>query len=141
LPDSRGLDTIHRLLRAAPQIPVLVLSVHQDQDIASWHSNYLLDAHVLPKALPGMLERAVNDGAPFEGERGQVTLDSIGDAVMSTDVTGKITYLNPAAERMTGWSRELAAGRAVEDVYRIIEGTTREALHSPTALRSRKRGP
>jgi|SRR6267378_1007577 len=34
LPDSRGLDTIHRLLRAAPQIPVLVLSVHQDQDIA-----------------------------------------------------------------------------------------------------------
>jgi len=81
-----------------------------------------------------MLERAVNEGAPFEGERGQVTLDSIGDAVMSTDVTGKITYLNPAAERMTGWSRELAAGRAVEDVYRIIEGTTREALHSPTAL-------
>jgi len=34
LPDSRGLDTIHRLLRAAPQIPVLVLSAHQDQDIA-----------------------------------------------------------------------------------------------------------
>jgi DNA-binding NarL/FixJ family response regulator len=33
-PDSRGLDTIHRLLRAAPQIPVLVLSAHQDQDIA-----------------------------------------------------------------------------------------------------------
>ena len=81
-----------------------------------------------------MLERAVNDGAPFEGERGQVTLDSIGDAVMSTDVTGKITYLNPAAERMTGWSRELAAGHPLEDVYRIIDGTTREALHSPTAL-------
>jgi hypothetical protein len=43
---------------------------------------------VLPKALPGMLERAVNDGAPFEGERGQVALDSIGDAVMSNDSRG-----------------------------------------------------
>jgi len=88
---------------------------------------------VLPKALPGMVERAVNDEAPFEAERARLTLNSIGDAVMSTDVTGKITYLNPAAERITGWSREAAAGHPLEDVYRIIDGTTREAVQSPTA--------
>jgi len=87
---------------------------------------------VLPKALPGMVERAVNDEAPFEAERAGLTLNSIGDAVMSTDVTGKITYLNPAAERITGWSREAAAGHPLEDVYRIIDGTTREAVQSPT---------
>jgi len=88
---------------------------------------------VLPKALQGMVERAVNDEAPFEAERARLTLNSIGDAVMSTDVTGKITYLNPAAERITGWSREAAAGHPLEDVYRIIDGTTREAVQSPTA--------
>jgi len=39
LPDSRGLDTIHRLLRAAPQLPILVLSAPQDQDIAKLAQN------------------------------------------------------------------------------------------------------
>ena len=40
----------------------------------------------------------------------QVILDSIGDAVVSTDIAGNITYLNPVAERMTGWSRSEASG-------------------------------
>jgi diguanylate cyclase (GGDEF)-like protein/PAS domain S-box-containing protein len=94
----------------------------------TWH-----DAHLVPQAPQGMAEGDPNAAAPFAAERAQLTLNSIGDAVMSTDVTGKITYLNPAAERMTGWSREAAAGHPVEDVYRIIEGTTREAVQSPTA--------
>lgn len=94
----------------------------------TWH-----DAHLLPQALQGMVEGDVNAEAPFAAERAHLTLNSIGDAVMSTDVTGKITYLNPAAERITGWSREAAAGHPVEDVYRIIDGTTRDAVQSPTA--------
>jgi diguanylate cyclase (GGDEF)-like protein/PAS domain S-box-containing protein len=94
----------------------------------TWH-----DAHLLPQALQGMVEGDVNAEAPFAAERAQLTLNSIGDAVMSTDLTGKITYLNRAAERITGWSREAATGHPVEDVYRIIDGTTREAVQSPTA--------
>ena len=78
-----------------------------------------------------MVERAVNDEAQFEAERARLTLNSIGDAVMSTDVTGKITYLNPAAERITGWSREAAAGHPLEDVYR-------ERLHGNGSSRLRK---
>jgi diguanylate cyclase (GGDEF)-like protein/PAS domain S-box-containing protein len=94
----------------------------------TWH-----EAHLLPQALQGMFEGDVNAEAPFAAERAHLTLNSIADAVMSTDVTGKITYLNPAAERITGWSREAAAGHPVEDVYRIIDGTTRDAVQSPTA--------
>ena len=95
----------------------------------TWH-----DAHLLPQALQGMVEGDVNAEAPFAAERAHVTLNSIGDAVISTDVSGKITYLNPAAERITGWSREAAAGHPVEDVYRIIDGTTRDAVQSPDGV-------
>ena len=76
--------------------------------------DYLLkpdfNAGELPKALAGMVERAANADALFdERERAQVTLNSIGDGVISMDVWGDVTYLNVVAEAMTGWSREEAA--------------------------------
>ncbi len=69
-----------------------------------------------------------------EKDRAQVTLNSIGDAVLSTDVDGHVTYLNTVAESLTGWSRADAAGRPLEEVFRIIEATTRAAVHDPMAL-------
>lgn len=66
-----------------------------------------------------------------EKERAQVTLNSIGDAVLCTDLPGKVTYLNLVAETMTGWSREDAIGRPLAEVFRIINGTTREVAANP----------
>jgi diguanylate cyclase (GGDEF)-like protein/PAS domain S-box-containing protein len=66
--------------------------------------------------------------------RAQVTLDSIGDAVLSTDLAGNITYLNPVAERMTGWSALEAAGRPLQEVMRIIDADSREPVRDPLAL-------
>ena len=68
------------------------------------------------------------------GERAQVTLDSIGDAVLSTDLAGNITYLNPVAERMTGWPAPEAVGRPLQDVMRIIDADSREPVRDPLAL-------
>ena len=62
------------------------------------------------------------------------TLDCIGDAVLSTDVNGCVTYLNLAAEAMTGWSRESAAGRPFGDVLHIIDRDTRATARDPMAL-------
>ena len=60
---------------------------------------------LLPRVLRGMLERATHADALFaEQERAQVTLNSIGDAVVSVDVHGRVTYLNAVAQSMTGWS-------------------------------------
>ena len=112
LPDSHGVATFDRLFRAAPQIPILVLSSSQDEDIAKLAvqhgaQDYLLkdrlDSYLLPKTLRSMLERAAIAEALFdEKERAQVTLNSIGDAVMSIDLAGGVTYLNAVAESSDG---------------------------------------
>ena len=62
-----------------------------------------------------------------------ITLDSIGDAVLATDVTGRITRMNPVAESLTGWSRTEAVGRPIEEVFRIIHEQTREPAVIPIA--------
>lgn len=66
-----------------------------------------------------------------EKERAQVTLESIGDAVITTDTSGKIDYINTVAETLTGWSQEEAEGHQVEHVFRIINEITREKATSP----------
>jgi diguanylate cyclase len=61
-------------------------------------------------------------------EQLRVTLRSIGDAVISTDREGRIQYLNPVAERLTGWSLKVAQGRFIEEVFQIFyEGTNTRA--------------
>ncbi len=104
LPDSHGIETFERLFHAAPHIPILVLSAAQDEEVAKLAvqhgaQDYLLknhlDGYLLSKALVTMIERAAITEALFnEQERAQVTLNSIGDAVMSTDVWAQVTYLN-----------------------------------------------
>ncbi len=71
-----------------------------------------------------MIERAVNTEALFdEKERAQVTLNSIGDARDEHATSaGRVTFLNVVAERLTGWSRDAAAGRPLEQVFQLIDG-------------------
>jgi diguanylate cyclase (GGDEF)-like protein/PAS domain S-box-containing protein len=66
-----------------------------------------------------------------ELERARVTLDSIADGVICTDIRGNVTYLNAVAETMTGWSRDEASGRAFSEVFRIVDGNTRELAPNP----------
>jgi diguanylate cyclase (GGDEF)-like protein/PAS domain S-box-containing protein len=68
-----------------------------------------------------------------EHERAEVTLSSIGDAVVTTDANGNISYLNPIAESMTGWSDVSARGRPLEEVFRIINIHSRETVPNPLA--------
>jgi diguanylate cyclase (GGDEF)-like protein/PAS domain S-box-containing protein len=89
-------------------------------------------------AVAGGLGNSVSrqpDAARFAArDRAEVTLDSIGDAVLSTDLAGRVTYLNAAAEAMTGWSRTAAAGRPIGDVLHIVERGTREPARDPLNL-------
>jgi diguanylate cyclase (GGDEF)-like protein/PAS domain S-box-containing protein len=86
-------------------------------------------------------EKRTADDAPLvERERAQITLDSIGDGVISTDREGKVTYLNFVAERMTGWTRDEAIGRTFTEVFRIIDCETREPAPNPMELAVRQNG-
>jgi diguanylate cyclase (GGDEF)-like protein/PAS domain S-box-containing protein len=86
-------------------------------------------------ALTNILERSTHiETLLLEGERAQVTLDSIGDGVISIDVAGNITYLNPVAVSMTGWSRSEAYGRPLQEVLRLIDGDSREPALNPLAM-------
>ena len=86
----------------------------------------------LVQTVEDISERKAAEEALFEEkERAQVTLNSIGDAVLTTDLAGKVTYLNQVAEVMTGWSREAALGRPLVEVFRIIDGKTRESSANP----------
>jgi diguanylate cyclase (GGDEF)-like protein/PAS domain S-box-containing protein len=77
-------------------------------------------------------ERKQAEDALFqEKERAQVTLDSIGDAVITTDARGRVTYLNPVAIELTGWSNDDAQGRPLPEVFAIINEETREPMESP----------
>ncbi|MGC2236579.1 MAG: ATP-binding protein [Pyrinomonadaceae bacterium] len=66
----------------------------------------------------------------------QVTLESIGDAVIATDIDGKINFINPTAENLTGWKIDEAEGRPLEEVFHIINEETRAPVESPfTAIK------
>jgi diguanylate cyclase (GGDEF)-like protein/PAS domain S-box-containing protein len=75
--------------------------------------------------------RATEDALFEEKERAQVTLNSIGDAVLTTDLIRNVTYLNLMAETMTGWSCEDALGRPLAEVFQIIDGATRAPAADP----------
>ena len=61
------------------------------------------------------------------------TLMSIGDGVIATDAEGRVELLNPAAEKLTGWSNEEAHGRPLEDVFTIVNEESRNVVESPVA--------
>jgi diguanylate cyclase (GGDEF)-like protein/PAS domain S-box-containing protein len=144
LPDSEGLNTFDKLQQAAPSVPTLVVGGIWGQAIAKealrrGAKDYLLEDHIdcysFDRAIRNMVERQTAKEALFEEkERAQVTLNSIGDAVLSTDISGDVTYLNTVAESMTGWSSDDAVGRPLAEVLKIIDGSTREPFPNPMEL-------
>ena len=77
-------------------------------------------------------ERKRAEMALFEAkERALVTLHSIGDAVITTDASARVDYMNPVAELLTGWTTSDAKGRPVAEVFRIVNEQTREPAPDP----------
>ena len=63
----------------------------------------------------------------------RVTLASVGDAVITTDTQGRVEFLNPLAERFTGWSSGEAAGRSLGETIRMLDEHSRLEVESPAA--------
>jgi PAS domain S-box-containing protein len=69
-----------------------------------------------------------------------ITMRSIGDAVIATDERGVVTMANPVAEKLTGWPLNEAAGKPLEQVFRIVNEDTREVVESPVTKVLREGG-
>ena len=74
-----------------------------------------------------------------EREELRITLASIGDAVISTDAEGRVKYLNPVAEALTGWTQAEAVGQPLLDIFHIVNEYTREPAENP-ALHALRQG-
>jgi PAS domain S-box-containing protein len=87
----------------------------------------------------GQRMRSAETRESARGELLRVTLASIGDAVITTDTAGRVTYLNPVAESLTGWSHGDALGQPLDTVFRILNERDRTRAESP-AVRALRDG-
>jgi len=148
LPDSRGVDTLYKVLSATSTTPIVVLAGAGEEDICKTAmlqgaEDYLLEGHLdsysFTRAVRNITERETARREVFTiNERAQVTLNSIGDAVLSTDIYGNVTYLNVVAEHMTGWSKKDAIGHPLTEVFQIIDGVSHKPSPNPMELAIRE---
>lgn len=148
LPGCDGRKTFTRIRAATPDALILPLSETGDADNGSGTTTggagdlvarRRAEAGWLPEALRYVTRRkeaeavlrAIDESLFAEKERAQVTLNSIGDAVLVTDLQGDVTYLNPMAEILTGWTHAGALGRPLSEVFAIVDATTREPATTP----------
>jgi diguanylate cyclase (GGDEF)-like protein/PAS domain S-box-containing protein len=148
LPDSIGIETFERVNCAGQHIPILILAGDSDEALAMeavrrGAQDYLLPSHMdsssLHRALRNAIERkAIQDALSAENGQALVTLNSIGDAVLCTDLSGCVTYLNFVAERMTGWNRDDANGKPISEIFRIVHGLSGETARNPLEVAIRE---
>ena len=144
LPDSQGIETFDQLFAVTPQTPILTLSAVEDDALATEAvqrgaqgtlSKDHFGSSLVPQSLRNIIQRkAVEESLYLEKTRAEITLNSISDAVIGTDMSGNVDYLNVTAESMTGWTREEARGHPIVEVMQIINGTTRESERNPVEL-------
>jgi diguanylate cyclase (GGDEF)-like protein/PAS domain S-box-containing protein len=138
LPTTRGFESLLVLMTAAPQLPIIIVGddanlLQQMNLVEHGAQDYLLkrrlDADTLVGTVHSAIARKSREGILFcDKECAQVTLNSIGDAVLSTDGNWRITFLNPIAERLIGWTYAEASGRQLTEVFQVIDATTRERI-------------
>lgn len=148
LPDSQGITTLDQVSAEAPDIPIIVFTGPGEDELAQeaverGAERYLpkgrFGSELIAKYLHNISQRKEIEEILFiEKTRAQITLNSISDAVISTDTLGNIDYLNQAAENMTGWPLSEARGRPIQDVLKIINGKTREPDQNPVEQVLRK---
>jgi len=124
-------QTETRFLRSDGSVVWTRLNAVAISDGAMYHGRVQIVEDITERKSDELLLRASEMALFEEKERAQVTLNSIGDAVLSTDLAGNLTFMNPVAEVMTGWSRQEGLGRPLEEVFRIIDGKTRQVAENP----------
>jgi diguanylate cyclase (GGDEF)-like protein/PAS domain S-box-containing protein len=144
LPECRDLTAVERLRQIAPGLAIMVLARAVDQPLArravyrgatEFVITDSLDTRALLQLIAMMFERRGLERQAFvERERAEITLNSIGDAVLTTDTQGRVTYLNAEAEALTGWKRSEAFARPLNEVFDVTDALTGLPAADPSQL-------
>jgi len=139
---AAGREAMDQIHKASSGTSIVLLTSTEDEAKAIWAiehgaQDYLIkgeiEAHELMRAMRNSVARKMLEEALFDGEsRAQVTLECIGDAVICTDLAGNVTFLNPVAERMTGWTLKEAKGKPLGETFRIMDAATGKIAADPT---------
>jgi diguanylate cyclase (GGDEF)-like protein/PAS domain S-box-containing protein len=139
LPDSIGVETFDRILLAAPRVPIVILCEADTEELAKESvrrgaQDHLLknqaDGYRLRQAIRTMFDRRAAEASLLENEASNLALESIGEAVLRTDIRGNVIFMNRMAEQMTGWSLTEVLGHSVKDVLQIMDGIGKESLNT-----------
>jgi len=140
--EASGFEAILRTHAVARGASIVLLTSLEDEGIAvrameGGVQDYLIkgciEPHELMRAMRNSVARKILEETLFnEKNRAQITLECIGDAVICTDLVGNISFLNPVAESLTGWSLKEAAGRPLGECFRIMDASTGEMAADPT---------
>lgn len=149
LPDAEGLEAVQRIRAAALRTPLVVLTGRDDDALAlqvlqEGAQDYLIKGEIelrgVLRALRHAIERkTIEEALIQEKQHAQVMLNCIGEAVVCTDVSGNITFLNLVAEDMSGCSWQEAVGRPMAETLRIVDATSRETIANPMAIATANR--
>ena len=138
---EQALPTLLRLLETRPNVAVLAVLNDAGPAMASaafaiGAQDYVLDTDLddgrLARILSSAIVRKQHDCDQAErAQRAAMTLDSIGDAVLSIDISGRVIYLSRVAEIMTGWSCAQACGQPLNKVFNVVNEGTRQPVPDP----------
>jgi PAS domain S-box-containing protein len=146
--DYRGIEVVS-VLKPVPGSPWFMVSkMDVEEAFAGWRFRAILILSLMLTGLLAMTAVAAvvwhqNEAARFSAllreeksrheteERYRVTLMSVGDGVIVTDVEGRVRLMNPVAEELTGWSAKEARGESLEKIFNIVNEETRKPVENP----------
>ena len=148
LPDMTGEDLINHLDHRTITLPFIVVTGQGDERLAvkmmkRGARDYFIKDSSLIELLPSIVAQTfeqiqqeqrltlTEEALRAERERMAITLASIVEGVLTTDTQGRITYMNGIAEELTGWKKQEATGRPIEEVVRFLDDGVKENGHHP----------
>jgi PAS domain S-box-containing protein len=122
-----------KIARPVTELAAHALAIGRGEKAERVSSDYVSEFQALAESFNSMAEKVRDRETALRESRKRwaVTLASIGDAVIATDTGGQVTFLNKLAERLTGWSTGDAAGKPVQEVFRIVNEHTRAIVEDP----------
>lgn len=140
--DTDGTDVASEIL-SKKHIPILFLSSHIEEDVVSKTETITSYGYVVKNSGITVLDASIkmafklyesNKLIHFKKDYLEAVLNSIGDAVIVTDIDGKVTRLNPVAEELTGWNLQEAQNKELKEVFKIINSLSRNPVENPVDI-------